>query len=78
MPGTSIDNQTLTWILVTPVLALINKHIVTTANSVGAKVVDLFNGQIDAQDVVYSIEPGATASPKIAKLMFDVANTFIK
>jgi hypothetical protein len=72
-----IDNKSLTWVLVTPFLALVNMHIRTTANAFGAKVVDLFHGQINEKDVVYSIEPGATASPKIAALMAETASSFV-
>ena len=77
IPNKYIGQETLTWVLMTPVLALINKHIRTTANAFSAQIVDLFHGQLDSSDIVYNIEPGKTASPKIAALMAEVASTFV-
>jgi hypothetical protein len=50
-----------------PIINLMNSHIRAEAKRVGAKVVDLYHSDIEPNDIVFGIEPGPTASPKIAQ-----------
>ena len=56
-----------TWALTSPIINLMNSHIRAEAKRVGAKVVDLYHSDIEPNDIVFGIEPGPTASPKIAQ-----------
>jgi hypothetical protein len=56
-----------TWAVTAPIINLMNSHIRAEAKRVGAKVVDLYHSDIEPNDIVFGIEPGPTASPKIAQ-----------
>ena len=48
-----------TWAVTAPILNLMNSHIRAEAKRVGAKVVDLYHSDIEPNDIVFGIEPGA-------------------
>jgi hypothetical protein len=61
------------WIGMTPILGLVHRHIVDTAIAHGAQVADLFSGDFKPADIVLDIEPGPSASPKVASIIVDAA-----
>ena len=61
------------WIGMTPILGLVHRHIVDTAHATGAQVADLFSGDFAPADIVLDIEPGPSASPKVASIIVDAA-----
>ena len=61
------------WIGMTPILGLVHRHIVDTAHATGAQVADLFSGDFTPADIVLDIEPGPSASPKVASIIVEAA-----
>jgi hypothetical protein len=61
------------WIGMTPILGLVHRHIVDTAIAHGAQVADLFSGDFKPADIVLDIEPGPSASPKVASIIVEAA-----
>lgn len=68
-----VNERTGSWVLMTPVLGMVARHIIDTAKKHGAEVADLFSGDFGPEDIVRSIEPGPSASPKVARIIVEAA-----
>ena len=69
----NVNERTGSWVLMTPVLGMVARHIIDTAKKHGAEVAELFSGDFGPEDIVRSIEPGPSASPKVASIIVDAA-----
>jgi hypothetical protein len=69
----NVNERTGSWVLMTPVLGMVARHIIDTAKKHGAEVADLFSGDFGPEDIVRSIEPGPSASPKVARIIVEAA-----
>ena len=69
----NVNERTGSWVLMTPVIGMVARHIIDTAKKHGAEVAELFSGDFGPEDIVRSIEPGPSASPKVASIIVDAA-----
>jgi len=69
----NVNERTGSWVLMTPVLGMVARHIIDTAKKHGAEVAELFSGDFGPEDIVLSIEPGPSASPKVARIIVEAA-----
>ncbi len=68
-----IKERTGSWVLMTPFIGMVARQVIDTAKKHGAEVADLFTGDFGPEDIVRSIEPGPSASPKVARIIVEAA-----
>jgi hypothetical protein len=74
----TVMDRTSSWVAVTPVLGIVSRHVIDTAKKYGAVAADLFGGDFEASDIVNQIEPGPSASPKVAAIIVAAAERALR